>query len=123
MDYREDQGGGGRLIKRNTEIHPHIHKVYCFPFESMMLALNRQHIDYFSLDVEGLELDVLKTIPFDKLDISILTVEYLHVKGSEAALERFMVTKGFKTHSKIRVTKAILGLYAYDLVFVKISKY
>ena len=28
-------------------------------------------IDYFSLDVEGSELDILKTIPFDKVDIKV----------------------------------------------------
>jgi hypothetical protein len=29
------------------------------------------HVDYFSLDVEGSELDVLKTIDFDKFDITV----------------------------------------------------
>ena len=40
-------------------------EVECFPFYSFMLALNRTTIDFFSLDVEGDELNVLKTIPFD----------------------------------------------------------
>ena len=48
-----------------------IQEVYCFPLYSMLLALNRTHIDYFSLDVEGSELAVLKTIPFDKVNIMV----------------------------------------------------
>ena len=33
-------------------------------------------IDYFSLDVEGSELDILKTIPFDMVDIKVSTYTY-----------------------------------------------
>ena len=47
----------------------------CFPVYSLLLSLNRTTVDYFSLDVEGLE-----TIPFDKVDIKVLTVEFLHTK-------------------------------------------
>lgn len=45
--------------------------VQCFPFYTYLLALNITVIDYFSLDVEGSELNVLKTIPFDKVDIKV----------------------------------------------------
>jgi len=45
--------------------------VQCLPLWSLMLALNQTTIDYFSLDVEGSELAVLKTIPFEKLDIKV----------------------------------------------------
>ncbi|CAB3372477.1 Hypothetical predicted protein [Cloeon dipterum] len=45
--------------------------VQCLPLWSLLLSLNQSTIDYFSLDVEGSELPVLKTIPFDKLDIKV----------------------------------------------------
>lgn len=45
--------------------------VQCFPFYTYLLALNITVIDYFSLDIEGSELNVLKTIPFDKVDIKV----------------------------------------------------
>ena len=35
------------------------------------MAFNNPTIDYFSLDVEGSELAILKTIPFDKVDIRV----------------------------------------------------
>jgi len=53
--------------------------VQCFPLYSYLLALNRTKVDYFSLDVEGSELDVLRTIPFEKLDIRVRLLLFLLV--------------------------------------------
>ena len=46
-------------------------KVTCFPFHSILFSIGNPPIDYFSLDIEGLELDVLKTIPWDKVNIKV----------------------------------------------------
>ena len=119
--------GQGKLItgksKNSGDGKEMIHKVYCFPFYSMMLALNITHIDYFSLDVEGLELEILKTIPFDKLDISIFTVEYIHAKDGAKTYAEFMASKGYYMHSKIRQFKPEIYFGANDLVFVKKGAY
>ena len=48
----------------------------CFTLYSILLALGRTHVDYFSLDVEGPELEILQTIPFDKVKIDVISVEY-----------------------------------------------
>ncbi len=48
----------------------------CFPLYSMLLAVNRTHIDYLSLDVEGGEMEILHTLPWDKLKVDVITVEY-----------------------------------------------
>ena len=45
--------------------------VTCLPLYSILMALDNPTVDYFSLDVEGFELDILKTIPFDKVDIKV----------------------------------------------------
>jgi Methyltransferase FkbM domain len=50
---------------------PGLISVQCFPLYSVLLALNRTTVDFFSLDVEGFELDVLRTIPWDKVDIKV----------------------------------------------------
>ncbi len=39
----------------------------CFPLFSVLLAMGNPQVDYLSLDVEGTELGILKTIPFDKV--------------------------------------------------------
>lgn len=46
-------------------------EVQCLPIYSLMLAVNVTTVDYFSLDVEGVELEVLQTIPWDKVDIKV----------------------------------------------------
>lgn len=45
--------------------------VQCFPLASYIMALNITSVDYFSLDVEGSEMEVLQTIPFNLVDIKV----------------------------------------------------
>ena len=63
-------------INNTSKKVPKFVNVQCFPLFSIMKALGVDHINYFSLDVEGPELNILKTIPWDKLRIDVLTVEY-----------------------------------------------
>ena len=76
LEFKESSFGTGQLAKggKSASSKP----VFCFPILSVMLAMNQTHIDYFSLDVEGFEMDILETVPFDKLDITTLSVEYEH---------------------------------------------
>ena len=61
---------------RNANTLDRIIDAQCFNLYSIMLAIGKTHIDYFSLDVEGAEMQILRTIPFDKLTIDIFTIEY-----------------------------------------------
>ena len=67
----------GKVVKINSEIkelnEDNLANVICFPLFGVLKAINVTKVDYFSLDVEGNEMDVLRTIPFDNVDI---TVEY-----------------------------------------------
>ena len=45
--------------------------VQCFPLYSILLAVGRTTVDFFSLDVEGHELRILQTIPWHKVDIKV----------------------------------------------------
>lgn len=111
--------GQGKLMSGNGNGGDTIIKTFCFPLYSIMLALNRTKIDFFSLDVEGMELPILKTIPFDKLDISVLAVEYIHGKDGGQAYIDFMATKGYVVHSKIQFFKPEIYFGANDFIFVK----
>ena len=46
-------------------------EVQCFPLQSLLRAANLTSIDYFSLDVEGNELNILKEFPFSDFDIKV----------------------------------------------------
>ena len=41
----------------------------CLPLYSILLALDNPTVHHFSLDIEGAELPVLKTVPWGKVDI------------------------------------------------------
>ena len=84
-----------------------------------MLALNQTRIDYFSLDVEGFELHILKTIPFDVIDIAVLTVEYLH--GDKDAIKKLMKEKGYHLNETLAYSKVEMKQYSYDYVFVRLD--
>lgn len=45
--------------------------VQCFSLYSILLAVGRTTVDFFSLDVEGHELRILQTIPWHKLNIKV----------------------------------------------------
>ena len=58
------------------------------------MAFNNPTIDYFSLDVEGSELAILKTIPFDKVDIRVS--QQLYTAMGQFHHYDAYVLKGFK---------------------------
>lgn len=67
-----EQAGAWAKIKGNSSTTDNeTNTVHCMPLVSILLALN-QTIDYFSLDIEGHELAVLKTLPFDKIDVKVM---------------------------------------------------
>ena len=53
----------------------------------------------FSLDIEGAEYEVLKTIPWDKVDIEVLLIELIHAgsqfKGSREEIHQFLSSKSY----------------------------
>lgn len=53
------------------EEYPIKFKVPCFPLFSILSAINIFKVDFVSLDIEGAELDVLKTIPFKSVFIKV----------------------------------------------------
>ena len=94
-------------------------RVPCFTFSSIMSAFKLQSIDYFSLDVEGFELDVLKTIPYDKYDIKTLSVEYAHSPGGKKPIVDFMQSNGYTVFDDIVFNDPKRRLFVGDLIFLK----
>ena len=83
--------------------------VKCYPLSSLMNTSGQTHIDYFSLDVEGAEMIILKSIDWKHLDIDVFTIETdQHRQG----ILTFMKTQGYKC------IQTISG----DDVFWKINK-
>ena len=70
---------------------------------------------FFSLDVEGLEFEILKTIPFDKLDIHVMSVEFKHNPQGKEELLRYVESKGYKMVNEVHAEHN----WANDFIFVK----
>ena len=94
-------------------------RVPCFKFTSIMSAFKLQSIDYFSLDVEGVELAVLKTIPFDLYNIKILSIEHLHSPGGKKPITDYMLSKNYRLLDDIKFRDRSRGLFVQDLMFIK----
>jgi len=70
--FKQHENTGRISEKPDLEApYPGLVKIQCLPLFSILSALNQTIIDYLSLDVEGSELEVLKTIPFKSLDIKV----------------------------------------------------
>lgn len=72
-------------------------KIQCFPLTSILLALNQTTVDFFSLDVEGDELRVLQTIPYNKINIKMMTVEYVHETAGSTDLKQYVEHQGYES--------------------------
>jgi FkbM family methyltransferase len=87
----------------------------CYPLHDIMAELGRTHIDYLSLDVEGLEFDILKTIPFDDITIDVISVEYKVMKTEmspnlAASLRKLNNIQRFMTSTKLYVEHSIVHI-------------
>ena len=86
--------------------------VQCLPLYSLLLALGNPTVDYLSLDTEGGELEVLETLPWDKVDIRAISVETQHqAADTRERLLALLLAVGF-SH---------LGSLARDDVFVRLD--
>ncbi|XP_068222502.1 uncharacterized protein [Palaemon carinicauda] len=90
-------------------------EVQCLPVYSILLALNRTTIDYFSLDVEGAELPILRTIPWDKVNIKTLSVEFVHGGEGKEAISKYMNSQGYDVYAEVTHP----GWLANDYIFVQ----
>jgi hypothetical protein len=89
-------------------------QVQCFPLYSILLALNQTRVDYFSLDVEGTEKGVLDSIPWDKVDIRTMSIEFNKWSGGKSSLIAYMARQGYKAVSEIDTDKA------HDIIFLRL---
>ena len=74
-------------------------QVQCFPTYSVLAALGNPTVDYFSLDVEGAEFPILKTIPWDKMTVKLLGIEIAHLgkvfEGTWQDVSKYLFNEDF----------------------------
>lgn len=91
----------GRKTPKTQKLpHERTLKVQCFPLQAVLQALDNPRIDYFSLDVEGSEYQILQTLNWSKVNITALTVELVHAgkifPGSRDDVRHYLNEQGYK---------------------------
>lgn len=91
------------LMNRVKLINPNIkpEKVLCVPLKSIAEAIGTTHIHFLSLDVEGAELEVLKTIPLSQIIIDLIMVDYFVPNSKTASQKRLNEYRRFFKELKI----------------------
>ncbi|KAG7156876.1 Star-like 16 [Homarus americanus] len=87
---------GGKLAMISRTFSDRGERIQAIPLYTMLLALNTTVIDFFSLDIEGGEMKVLMTIPWDKVKVGVLVVESNIIPEGRKFLVDYMTSKGYK---------------------------
>ncbi len=66
--------------------------VQCISFKEMMSEFDAKTIDYLSIDIEGGEFEILKTIDLKEFSIKIITIENNY---DDERINDYMISKGY----------------------------
>jgi len=110
--------------------HPEAMQMQCLPLYSIIKAVGFPVVNLLVLDLEGSELMVVKSIPWDKVDIEIISVETDLVGrsvqgGSQSEIREYLDSVGYKRFNHRGPTNPRTGLNQADL-FVRsdiVTKY
>jgi len=117
--------------------------VQCLPLYSLLQALDNPTVNYMSLDIEGGEFQVLQSLPWDKVDIEVMSIEshflgkrsagtlddlikylgdrgYIHVKGAHKSRRKSDSEKMEAYDENLNVIQFDDGIeYIVDQLFVR----
>ena len=91
--------------KKSVPIRP----ITCVPLKQLLaeaaekFSQGVRHIDFFSLDVEGAELDVLRSIDFSDVRFDVIVVEDLN--GNVNGIEDLLQSNGYAYHGRVEWNK------------------
>ncbi|XP_023336284.1 protein Star [Eurytemora carolleeae] len=96
-------------------------QMQCLPLYSLIQAAGNPTVNLLILDIEGAELAVLKTVPWDKVDIQVMTVETDLVGdtgisgGSQETIRNFIISQGYRMFRHKHNTNFMTGKDNNDL--------
>ena len=78
----------GGWAKNEVLENAQVINVTCIPLYTILLAIGNPTVDFFSLDVEGAESDILKTIPWRKVRIKVSLHHSIHMPNRVNQIRR-----------------------------------
>ena len=88
----------GNMSSLNFDLYPEVKAVECVPLAQVLHKAHVDHVNYFILDVEGGELEVLKSINWHHVTFDVLCIETDEVNrpsGYTATISSFLALKGY----------------------------
>lgn len=105
VKFQVDHVLSGRLSSMSNEMRDRIRKdsiikkfayVPCFSINTILKAINVNRVDFFSLDVEGAEPDVIESIDFERTSFRVFSIECCSSDVSRRRILDRMAANGFK---------------------------
>jgi len=108
-------GGMAGLV---SEADEQSYDMQCFPLYSLILATGNRTVNYLSLDIEGAEFLVLQTIPWDKVDIEVISLETNHVgevfPGSQREVREYLEERGYVMAATVEIDDIFVRRDLYE---------
>lgn len=95
-------------IKHPDHKDKNVVKVDCVPLQSLLDKYDMLDVDFLSLDTEGSELDILKSIDWIKTTIRVIAVENNY---NDDAIGVFLLSKGYRFVTRIKCDE----VYVYNV--------
>lgn len=89
----------------------HVERKRCVTVRSQLERFGQMDIDYMNLDIEGGELNALRSIDWEKTRIKVISVEIAH--HTEKPIDEFLVSKGFIKIDTLAEVNGIPGMPIY----------
>ena len=81
-------------IKNGTPVYSAL--VKCYPLYMLLDALHIKTVHFFSLNAEGNELQVLKTLPFHRIEFKVIQVRHPYEDEGKKSLKEFLLSLAYK---------------------------
>ncbi|KAL7645229.1 UNVERIFIED_CONTAM: hypothetical protein RMT77_003615 [Armadillidium vulgare] len=101
VTFRQSDTMGRIVAQEETKSKGIFTRVKCFPLYSLMKAQNLTVLDLLSLDVEGMEIQVLETLPWDKVSINAILIEVAHVSEGKSYVKSYMESKNYSLETEV----------------------
>ena len=95
------------IVEQNETSSSDVALVHCQPLIDLLREKGRNSIDFWSLDVEGAEIDILENLDFKEVQVTSILIEDFWIPLRD--LDYLMTTRGFYKLQQLAVDSLYLN--------------